>query len=167
MWIPNVLKNSRHDAKPSAEPGGSAEAPGVLVVTLDDRLYYSIFPVAADLGWTIRRARSFEDAWKELHSGRLPLVIYDEHLPGTDWEGDLRSFSTFPARPLVVLAVPEVNEDLWRAVLRCHGYDAVKRTARESEWLRTLRFAWLSRQLSWTPDDRNEPNAKDYASASI
>ena len=138
MWIPSILK-----ASAKKRTGNSA---GILVVTGDDRLFYSLFAVSLDIGWSIRRARTFEEAWKGLNSQPPPVVIYEERLPRVDWRDALRSFSSFPGHPLVFLAAPDVDEDIWRTVLHCRGYDAVKRSAGGNEWIRMLRFAWLSRK---------------------
>jgi hypothetical protein len=139
MWIPSILKAAARKEVPET---GRAE---VLVITRDDRLFYSLFAVSMDIGWGIRRARTFEEAWQGLRSRPVQVVVYDECLPRFNWQDALRSFSAFPGHPLVFLAAPEVNEDIWRAVLRCHGYDAVARSAGEKEWIRMLRFAWLTR----------------------
>ena len=138
MWSPSIFKA---DAK---KPAGNRG--GILVVTGDDRLFYSLFAASLDIGWSLRRARTFEEAWKGLRSQPAPVVVYDERLPRVDWRDALRSFSSFPGRTLVFLAAPEVDEDIWRAVLHCHGYDVVKRSAGGNEWISMLRFAWLSRK---------------------
>jgi DNA-binding response OmpR family regulator len=135
MWIPSIFKSDK----------GAANRPEILVITVDDKLYYALFSVSIDIGWTIRRARTAEGAWRDLRSNPAAIVVYDARLPSGDWQDDLRSFSTFPRRPLVFLAAPEVDEEVWRTVLRCNGYDAVKRSAGVREWMRALRFAWLSR----------------------
>jgi hypothetical protein len=120
------------------------ERPGVMVITRDDGFYYSLFSVSLEIGWSIHRARSVERAWEGLHSQPVPVVVYDERLPCDDWREGLRSCGAFPGHPVILLAASEVNEDLWRTVLHCHGYDAVRRSANWNEWARMLRFAWHS-----------------------
>jgi hypothetical protein len=135
MWISSLLKAAQRP---------SASRTGILVITADDRLFYSVFAASLEIGWNIHRARTVEEAWKGLQAQPVPVVIYDSRLPRVDWRDALRSFSAFPSHPLVFLAAPEVDEDIWRTVLRCHGYDAVKRSAGNGEWTRMLRFARLS-----------------------
>jgi hypothetical protein len=106
-----------------------------------------LFPLRGLHGYplVIRRARTFEEAWQGLRWQPVQVVVYDGCLPQCDWKDAFRSFSAFPGHPRVVLAAPEVDEDIWRAVLRCHGYDAVRRSAGQKEWIQMLRFAWLTR----------------------
>ncbi len=118
---------------------------GILVITADDRFYYSLLSVAIDIGWTIQRSRTVEGAWQGFRPQAVPIVVYDERLPGADWRDDLRALSLCPARPVVLLAVCEVDEERWRMVLRCQGYDAIGRSASGDEWIRMLRFAWDSK----------------------
>jgi DNA-binding NarL/FixJ family response regulator len=150
MWISSIFRaTAKRTVNPSfgAEYRQAAETRRieVLVVTRDDRLFYSLFAVSMDIRWVIRRARTFEEAWQGLRWQPVQVVVYDGCLPQCDWKDALRSFSAFPGHPRVVLAAPEVDEDIWRAVLRCHGYDAVRRSAGQKEWIQMLRFAWLTR----------------------
>jgi hypothetical protein len=124
---------------------------GVLVITADDRFYYSLFSVCLDMDWNIRRARSAGRAHEELRSRPVPVVVYDERLPWGDWREDLRSVSSLAERPAVVLAAARVEEDVWKAVLRCEGYDLIRRSAPCGEWRRMLQFAWLSRHHNHVP----------------
>lgn len=116
-----------------------------MVITVDDRLYYSLLSVSLDMGWKIRRVRTVEQAREGLPFCAAPIVVFDERLPRADWREALREFNDLSCHPLVLLAVPEVNEDVWQTVLRCHGYDVIKRSARGGEWVRVLQFAWISK----------------------
>src|ERR1017187_9497647 len=145
MWISSIFGTARN-GKGQRQPEKAAR-PGILVITVDDRLYYSLLSVSIEIGWNIRRARTVEDAWEGFCSRPMPVVVYDERLPRADWPTALRRLSTLPEHPAVLLAVPEVDEDLWRMVLRCQGYDVVKRSAGGNEWMQMLRFAWLSLSL--------------------
>ncbi len=93
MWIPSILKSAARKVAPETPRAG------ILVITPDDRFFYSLFAVSLDMGWTIRRARTFESAWKGLRSQPVPVVIYDERLPQVDWRDALRTFSAFPGAP--------------------------------------------------------------------
>jgi DNA-binding response OmpR family regulator len=144
MWISSIFGAARNGkGRCQAE---KAVRPGILVITVDDRLYYWLFSISIDIGWSIRRARTVEEAREDFSSRPMPVVVYDERLPRADWRNGLRRLSAFPEHPAVLLAVPEVDEDLWQTVLRCQGYDVVKRSAGGNEWMQMLRFAWLSKE---------------------
>jgi len=73
-------------------------------------------------------------------------VIFDRNLPNVDWRRALDQLSAAASNGRVLLAAPEVDEDLWRLVLRRHGYDVLVRSADTEQLKRELRFAWLSLQ---------------------
>jgi CheY-like chemotaxis protein len=140
MWLP-------------ARPRGGAEpaaTPSVLALTSDDRLYCQLLSAAIDPGWKITWARSIVRAFELCCAQPRPLVVCDQCLPGMDWRDALRSATTLPDHPVVLLAVPQIDEEVWASVLRCHGYDAVRRAAGSAEWRRELRFAWTWRSARYS-----------------
>jgi len=149
MWIPARFKTANIES-PAGEPQqeqvqGRREAlvPGLLAITSDDRLYYLLLSASIDLNWKIAWARTLERAFELCRSQRMPLVIYDERLPGVDWRDALWELSDLPDHPAVLLAALEVNEEVWELVLQSRGYDAVRRSAGSQEWRRELLFALL------------------------
>jgi hypothetical protein len=73
-----------------------------------------------------------------------PIVIYDSDLPGVEWGWAFDRLSAVQNSPRILLAAPRIDEELWRNVLRRHGYDVVERTASSEQLGRVFRFAWLS-----------------------
>ncbi len=142
MWIPSVFRAAVSERSPNVSR--QTGAPGVLAVTADDKFYYLLLSLAIDLGWGIRRARNLGTAAEQMNSHPMPIVVYDERLPHSQWRDGLRGLASLEARPLVLLATRRLDEDIWRIVLECKGYDALERAARKEEWTRMLRFAWLS-----------------------
>ena len=142
MWIPSVFRPAVSERSPNAPR--QTGAPGVLVVTADDKFYYLLLSLAIDLGWGIRRARNLVTAAQHMTAHPMPIVVYDERLPYSHWRDGVRALGLFEAHPLIVLATRRLDEEIWRIVLECKGYDALERSARKEEWIRTLRFAWLS-----------------------
>jgi hypothetical protein len=71
-------------------------------------------------------------------------VIYDRNLPDVDWRYALERLNGVAMESRILLAAPEISEDLWRTVLRRHGYDVLTRSANSEQMKRELRFAWLS-----------------------
>ncbi len=74
----------------------------------------------------------------------MHIVLYDRNLPYVDWRCALDLLSAREPCPRILVASPQVDEDLWRMVLHKRGYDVVKRSASSEQLKRELRFAWLS-----------------------
>ncbi len=142
MWIPSVFRTAVSER--SANVTRRTGAPGVLVVTADDKFYYLLLSLTIDLGWGIHRARNLLSAAEHMASHPMPIVVYDERLPYSHWRDGVRALGSLEARPLILLATRRLDEEIWRIVLECKGYDALERGARKEEWIRMLRFAWLS-----------------------
>lgn len=159
MWIPvrfrtaqtERLIDSRSGAQMAEPDRCETPRPGVLAITSDDRLYYLLLSASLDLRWKITWARTLERALEVCRLHPIPLVIYDERLPGPDWRDVLPEISRLPDRPAVLLAASEVNEEIWELVLRCRGYDAVERSLGSQEWRRELWFAWLAKSQKLVP----------------
>jgi hypothetical protein len=154
MWLPARFRSANDDSDVRGaseivptEEGSVARQPRLLAITSDDRLYYLLLSASIDLGWKITRARTMERAFELCCSQPAPLVIYDERLPGVDWREALPGVIGFPGHPAVLLAASEVNEEIWESVLRCRGYDLVRRAAGSEEWKRELWFAWVATWL--------------------
>jgi hypothetical protein len=152
MWIPARFRTARTDSpvdrrreeqtwKPDRR---ETHLPGVLAITSDDRLYYMLLSASLDLHWKITWARTLEQALALCRLHPIPLVIYDERLPGIDWREALPGIGGLPGRPAILLAASAVNEEKWELVLRRRSYDAVERSSGSQEWRRELWFAWLS-----------------------
>jgi hypothetical protein len=118
--------------------------PRVLAVTADIGFYAGVLSAASSAHWRTEWARTFSRATEICQSKSPPIVIYDSNLPGVDWEWAFERLSTVPNRPRMLLAAPSINEELWRNVLRRHGYDVVERAASSEQLGRVFRFAWLS-----------------------
>ncbi len=125
MWIPSVFRPAVSERSPNATR--QTGAPGVLVVTADDKFYYLLLSLAIDLGWGIRRARNLLSAADHMASHPMPIVVYDERLPYSHWRDGLRALGSLEARPLILLATRRLDEEIWRIVLECKGYDALER----------------------------------------
>jgi hypothetical protein len=116
----------------------------VLAVTADIGFYAGVLSAASSAQWRTEWARTFNRATEICRLKSPPIVIYDSNLPGVDWEWAFERLSTVPNRPRILLAAPSIDEELWRNVLRRHGYDVVERAASSEQLGRVFRFAWLS-----------------------
>lgn len=118
--------------------------PRVLAVTADLRFYSGVVNAATSVRWRAEWARTLTRAVEICRLTSPPIVIYDSSLPGVEWSRAFERLGAVPNRARILLAAPSIDEELWRDVLRRHGYDVVERSASSDELRRILRFAWLS-----------------------
>jgi DNA-binding response OmpR family regulator len=123
---------------------GPALEPYILAVTADVNFYSGVLSATRSCGWNAEWARSLKRAVEICHSRLTPIVIYDRNLPDVDWRRALDQLSGTAYDVRILLATPDVDEDLWRMVLHRHGYDVLARSASAEQLERELRFAWLS-----------------------
>src|SRR6185437_15659750 len=95
-------------------------------------------------GWNAEWARSLKRGVEICRRSLTPIVIYDRNLPDVDWRRALDQLSGAACDVRIILAAPDVDEDLWRNVLHRHGYDVLTRSASAEQLERELRFAWIS-----------------------
>lgn len=123
---------------------GLTSGPGILAITADVGFYSSVLSAAYDYSWRAEWASTMSRGLKICDSQPVNIVVYDRDLPGVDWREGLRSLSRTVTQPRILLAANNVDEDLWRTVLRLRGYDVLSKPARQEQLKRELRFAWLS-----------------------
>lgn len=118
--------------------------PGILAITADLRFYSSVLSAACSWGWSAEWATSLTRGLEICESRPIRIVIYDRNVPAVDWRYALDRLRASAATARVLVAAPRIDEDLWRTVLRRHGYDVLARTATSAQLRRELRLAWLS-----------------------
>jgi hypothetical protein len=132
---------------PSRGIAGIAEnnrRPLVLAVSADLGFYAGVLNAASSVQWRTDWARTLNRAIEICGLKSPPIVIYDSILPGVEWGRAFDRLSAMPICPRILLAAPSIDEELWRSVLRRHGYDVVDRAASSEQLGRMFRFAWLS-----------------------
>jgi hypothetical protein len=123
---------------------GNNRRPRVLAVTADIGFYAGVLSAASSAQWRTEWARTFNRAIEICRLKSPPIVIFDGNLPGVEWEWAFDRLSALPSQSRILLAAPTIDEELWRNVLRRHGYDVVERAASSEQLGRVFRFAWLS-----------------------
>jgi hypothetical protein len=118
--------------------------PLVLAVSADLGFYAGVLNAASSVQWRTDWARTLNRAIEICRLKSPPIVIYDSILPGGEWGLAFDRLSAVPNRQRILLAAPSIDEELWRSVLRRHGYDVVDRAASSEQLGRMFRFAWLS-----------------------
>lgn len=134
--LPNCLR------PPLPAPG--ILKPHILTVTADINFYTGVLSATESCGWSVEWARSLKRALEVCRSRLTPIVVYDRDLPDIDWRRALDELSGTPYDVRILLAAPNVDEELWQTVLHRHGYDVLARSASAEQLERELRFAWLS-----------------------
>ena len=123
---------------------GAASGFHILTVTADVNFYSGVLSATRSCGWNAEWARSLKRAVEICRLRPTPIVIYDRNLPDVDWRRALDQLNGAAYDARILLATPDVDEDLWRMVLHRHGYDVLARSASAEQLERELRFAWLS-----------------------
>jgi hypothetical protein len=118
--------------------------PGILAITADLGFYSCVLNAAYSWGWSAEWASSMNRGLEVCGSDIIRIVIYDRNLPNVDWRHALDCLSAAASQARILLAAPQIDEDLWRTVLRWGGYDVLSRSADSEQLRRELRFAWLS-----------------------
>jgi len=118
--------------------------PDILAITADLGFYSCILSAACSCGWSAEWASSMSRGLEICGSRVIRIVIYDRNLPRVDWRNALAQLSSTASHARILLAAPQIDEDLWRTVLRSRGYDVLARSASSEQLKRELRFAWLS-----------------------
>jgi hypothetical protein len=138
----------------------------ILAVTNDDRFFSSLAYMGAELDSSVKWTRSLDRALQILDCGGLRLVVYDWYPIGRDWQSGIQRLTSDGRDPCVILAAPEVSEDLWRRAMACGAYDIALRTGRREQLRSTLQFAqkWeRERRTRWKEDcpDRSRERTGD------
>jgi DNA-binding response OmpR family regulator len=120
---------------------GDKTALRLLLVTLDDSLYFSIHSAATRAGWDLKLARNVEQSLRILDEFKASLLIYDWSPEEDDWRLAVDRFAARRDPPCVLLASRIVDEYLWTELLTHGGFDVVPRSAGAEELVRRIRFA--------------------------
>ena len=140
------MTSGSHFFPRNKRPEDAVPYPGILAITADLSFYSSILCAAYSYGWSAEWASSINRGLQICESRVIRIVIYDRSLPRVDWRYALDHLSSAASQARILLAAPQVDEDLWRTVLRRRGYDVLTRSAGSEQLKRELRFAWLSLQ---------------------
>ena len=128
----------------------------LLAISPDTRFLSSLLFMAGSHDWDVRWARSVAAALDILAQRSIPVVIYDGYSTSAiqDWILSVARLRVTPEEPCVVLAAPQVEEELWCQALEHAVYDVVCRTGQAQHLIATLEFAW-----KWKSDRRTRKTA--------
>jgi DNA-binding response OmpR family regulator len=72
------------------------------------------------------------------------IVICDSELPEGNWKELLQTLRPAAVPPRLIVALPELDCQLWAEVLNVGGYDALVKPFLRDEVVRLMSLAWLS-----------------------
>ena len=113
----------------------------LLAISPDTRFFSSLAHVAAPYDWEVRWTRSINGAVGILANGSGPVIIYDCCSATEDWSTSIARLTLLLEAPCIVLAVRQVDEEVWRQAINRHVYDVVCRTGHNQHLIATLEFA--------------------------
>lgn len=93
--------------------------------------------------WPVCFADTIRDAWNASERSRLPIVLCDRTLRGTDWKDAIRALSSPGKRVYSILVSRVIDGNLWDEVIRLGGYEVVPTPLHEEAVLRSVRLALL------------------------
>ncbi len=142
----------RRDSSASPPAPQVLPDPGILAITADLGFYSCILNAACSWGWTAEWASSMNRGLNLCATKMIRIVIFDRDLPDVDWRYAFDRLSATGSAARIVLAAPDVDEELWQTVLHKRGYDVIARSANSEQLRRELRFAWLSLSEQESPE---------------
>ena len=134
----SVLREFLKTSERRKQPEARVE---IVAFTLDDRFFSSLLYVTTQYGWTVQWAKSLDRALEILKGRTISILIYDCYSDPADWPCGVARFTRVCGRTSIVLAAPQVDEDVWERALGYGVYDVVCRTGHAAQLASTLRFA--------------------------
>lgn len=126
----------------SEPPERSGERVEILVFTPDDRFFSSLLYVTTQCGWTVQWAKSIDRALEILEKRRaISILVYDSWPNAADWPTGVARLAQVSDDTCIVLAVQQVDEDIWERAIGCGAYDVICRAGHAAQLASTLRFA--------------------------
>ncbi len=133
------------------------KAERLLLVTLDEDLYFSLRTAAFHCGWELWKAGTVEQGQQLLDESGAPLVIYDWNPDNGDWQAAVDQFVARGDHPCVLLASKVIDDYLLAELVRRGGFGAISRAATEEQLVRSIRFAHFALQHSNRPARGGRP----------
>jgi hypothetical protein len=130
------------------EGTGAEETIRLLVVTLDDALYFSLRTAAVHCGWELWKASSVDQGMGLLDESRATLVIFDWNPEEGDWEPAMDRFAARADHPCILLASKVIDNYLLAELAWHGGFDAIPRSSTEEQLIRSIQFAHFAHKHS-------------------
>jgi hypothetical protein len=114
----------------------------LLAISHDRGCQERLKDLAEFYGWDLFLCANCEGAESVLRTESVPIVLCDCDTLDISWRDAFQIvLSSDPSR-CVVLCSKADNDRLWQEVIRCGGYDVVRKPLREEQVVRTVQFAW-------------------------
>jgi FixJ family two-component response regulator len=89
----------------------------------------------------VHRVKSCEDAMILTRRLDAPVILLDRDWFGTDWRVAVKNLASLPQRPCVILLSGTSDQQLWRELARCGGYDTLLKPLQKEHVARMIRLA--------------------------
>jgi DNA-binding NtrC family response regulator len=104
---------------------------------------YCLRAICGGTGWTLREARTLQEALTCLDHNAFPVVLCQQDLPDGPWTELLEAASDLPEAPYLIVWSRHADSALWAAVLNLGGYDVLATPFRVPEVVHAVRMAAL------------------------
>lgn len=96
----------------------------------------------AGSSWTLRTARTFDEAVAWLSGNPTPIVLCTSHLADGSWKTLLRYADGLAHRPKLIVFTRHADDHLWAEVLNLGGFDVLDFPADRNAIFRSTSSAW-------------------------
>src|SRR5512138_2456848 len=113
-----------------------------ILVSPDQEDHTSLASMLESTHWSVRGARTFEEALQLLGDLQQPAVVACERqLPDGNWRDVFQFIENLRNPPPLVVVSRQADESLWAEVLNVGGYDVLSKPFEENEVQRVLTMA--------------------------
>jgi hypothetical protein len=114
----------------------------VLAISQERRCRERLKSLADFYGWDLFVCANWVSAAAVPDSGNIPIVLWDRDNLDINWHQAFEIFLSADRSRCVVLCSGGDGDRLWGEVIRCGGYDVVRKPIGEEQVVRTVQFAW-------------------------
>jgi hypothetical protein len=114
----------------------------VLGITRDRGCQERLRGLAEFYGWDFFLCSNCESAAVVFATENVPIVLCDRDTLDINWREAFEVVVGADRSRCVILCSKADDNTLWQEVVRCGGYDVVRKPIREEQLVRTIQFAW-------------------------
>jgi DNA-binding response OmpR family regulator len=132
---------------------------GLLAVGSDHEDLFCLRSICDGVGWTLREARTLEEALARLNQDPIPVVLCQQDLPDGSWTELLHATEKLEKPPHLIVWSRQADNYLWAKVLNLGGCDVLATPFRVTEVVHAVRMAVLRRSRGATAVGRSRSRA--------
>ncbi len=143
--LSSLARRFRDSVFPQRDGGGGVDEGSrmpLLLISGQEADRKALESMLADTRWKLWPTGSSEEGLERLKIARIPIVLCDRDMPGTDWRQVLAALLSVPSPARVILLSQNRDSSLWRSAIEQGGFDVLTRPLRKSDLLQTLECAF-------------------------